>query len=56
MLTKLANGVTAQTRDAVKTEWVDLFMDLAAPLCDAHLNLFDGESEPAEIQYQLRPQ
>lgn len=56
MLIKLANGVTAKTRDAVKTEWVDLFMDLATPLCDAHLNLFDGESDPAEIQYQLRPQ
>ena len=56
MLTKLANGVSASTRDAVKTEWVDLFMDLATPLCDAQLNLFAGESEPAEIQYQLRPQ
>ena len=55
MLTKLANGVSAQTRVAVKAEWVDLFMDLATPLCDAHLNLLDGESEPVEIQYQLRP-
>ncbi|MCH8150380.1 MAG: methyltransferase domain-containing protein, partial [Planctomycetes bacterium] len=56
LLTKLANGVRAPTRDAVKTEWVDLFVNLATPLCDAHFNLFDGKSEPAEIQYELRPQ
>ena len=56
MLIKRASGGTAHTRDAVKTGWVDLFMDWPTPLGDAHLNLFDGESGPAEIQYQLRPQ
>ena len=55
MLIKLANAADDRTRTAVKREWVDLFMELAIPICDAGLDLFDQGGEPAEIQYVLRP-
>ncbi|MHC4697420.1 MAG: class I SAM-dependent methyltransferase [Planctomycetota bacterium] len=56
MLVKMANALTPQTRASIKEEWVDLFCDLLAPLCDPSLCLFSGDDEPAEIQYVLTPQ
>jgi len=53
MLAKMANSLTAQTRTAVKQEWVDLFCELLGPLCDPAIDLFSGEDEPAEMQYVL---
>jgi len=55
LLIRLANAVDKQTREEVKSEWVDLFMDLALPICSAGFNLIDNDAEPAELQYVLQP-
>ena len=55
MLVKLAGGVSSETRASVKAEWIDLCLDLLTPLCDSTVDLFEGATEPAEIQYVLAP-
>ncbi len=55
LLIRMANSLTPQTRGSIKADWVDLFADLLAPLCDPHLEVFPGRHEPAEIHYVLTP-
>ncbi len=55
MLVKMANGLEPASRASIKKDWVDLFCELLAPLCTPQFDLFAGPSEPAEIQYLLRP-
>ena len=55
LLIKMANGLSAQSRREIKAEWVELFCELLAPLCDPGFDVFGEPSEPAEILYVLRP-
>lgn len=52
MLVKMTRALRPGTRAAIKLEWVELFMDLCAPLCDPAIDLVDGD-QPAEVQYVL---
>lgn len=54
LLVKMANALESATRSEIKHDWVDLWMELLAPLCDCE---FDGlgTGEPVEIQYELSP-
>jgi peptidoglycan/xylan/chitin deacetylase (PgdA/CDA1 family) len=54
LIARLANATTPQTRAAVKRDWVALFAELAAPLCDPALSGGTARHEPVEIQYVLR--
>lgn len=54
LLVRMAGALTPENRASIKRDWVDLFVDLAEPLCDAELALTGDEGEPAEIQYVLR--
>lgn len=53
MLIKMANALTPETRQAIKKEWVDLFMELLTPFCKQDFHLGNTRNEPAEIQYVL---
>ncbi len=53
LLVRMANGLTARTRAAIKREWVALFMELLDPICRPDFDLFATPDEPAEIQYVL---
>jgi len=53
LLTRMANGLSSQTRADVKSEWVDLCCELLEPLCAPDLDLFNSPSEPGELQYVL---
>jgi len=55
LLVKMANGIDPTSRASIKKDWVDLFCELLAPFCESSLDLFSEPSEPAEIQYVLRP-
>lgn len=55
LLVRMANALTPETRTAIKRDWVALFLDLLAPLCREDFDLFETHSEPAEVQYVLRP-
>ena len=55
MLIKMANALTPATRASVKADWVDLFCELLAPLCDPEFDLSCSQDEPAESLYVLRP-
>jgi SAM-dependent methyltransferase len=55
LLVRMANELTPQTRSAVKREWTALFSELLEPLCRPDFDLFASASEPAEMQYVLRP-
>ena len=54
LLVKMANALTADTRASIKADWVDLFCDLLAPICNPELRLLPKKGEPAEIQYVLK--
>lgn len=54
LLVKMANALTPENRAAIKRDWVDLFCELLAPLCDPAFDLFATPAEPAEIQYVLQ--
>lgn len=51
-LVRMANAVAAETRTQIKRDWVALFLEVLAPLCDPALDLLPG-ADPAEIQYEL---
>ncbi len=53
LLVKMANGLTDQTRASIKSEWVDLFLELLEPFCNGQADLFGQADEPGEIQYVL---
>jgi len=56
LLVRMANALTADTRATIKRDWVDLFMQLLAPICDPAFELSaetSERSEPAEIQFVL---
>jgi len=53
LLVRMANALTAETRATIKRDWVDLFMQLLAPICDPAFELSAEPAEPAEIQYVL---
>ena len=55
LLIDMANNLTPQTRRDIKRRWIDLFCDLLEPLSRTSFDLFGATSEPAEIQYVLRP-
>lgn len=55
MLVRMANGLTPETRAAVKREWIDLFVELLLPFTRPDVDLFETPSEPAEILYVLKP-
>jgi SAM-dependent methyltransferase len=55
MLVRMANELTPETRLEIKRDWIGLFCELLEPLCRADFDLFASESEPAEMQYVLRP-
>ena len=54
MLVKMASGVSPDTRASVKSEWIDVCLDLLSPLCDPKVDCFESAAEPAEIQYVLK--
>lgn len=55
LIARLATATNPQTRTAVKRDWVALFTELAAPLCDPTLTTATSRHEPVEVQYVLRP-
>jgi SAM-dependent methyltransferase len=55
LLVRMANGMTPESRRAIKAEWVDLFVNLLLPFTTPDVDLFAGDDEPAEIHYVLRP-
>ncbi len=55
MLIKAMNAIHPHLRAEIKRDWVDLFAELLRPFCDSNMDLFDEESEPAELQYVLTP-
>lgn len=55
LLVKMTRSLNPETRAAIKQEWVELFRDLLAPLCDPVFDLLPGDGEPAEMQYILTP-
>lgn len=55
VLVKMTQALTPSSRASIKREWVDIMQELCEPFCNSQINLLDGKSEPAEIQYCLRP-
>ncbi len=55
LLVKMANGLKPDSRASIKKDWCDLLGELLSPMCDQKLDFFNDSSEPAEIQYVLRP-
>lgn len=55
LLVRMADALTPQTRLAIKQDWIALFRELLEPICRPDFDLFAEESEPAEVQYVLRP-
>jgi SAM-dependent methyltransferase len=55
LLVRMANALTPQTRLTIKQDWIALFRELLEPICCPGFDLFAEESEPAEMQYVLRP-
>jgi len=55
LLMKMVRAINPRTRASIKREWVDLFLELLTPFCRPDLELFEGPSEPAELQYLLTP-
>ena len=53
LLTRMANGLAAETRAEIKAEWVELCCELMAPLCAPDFDLGSCPSEPGELQYVL---
>jgi len=54
LLVRMANSLREATRSQIKREWVDLFANLAEPLCRPDLNLTSSLSEPVEMQFVLQ--
>lgn len=55
LLVRMANDLAPATRAAIKRDWIALFTRLLGPICQPGFDLFEPESEPAEMQYVLRP-
>lgn len=55
LLVRMANELTPETRLSIKSDWIALFCELLRPICRLDFDLFASESEPAEMQYVLRP-
>jgi hypothetical protein len=55
LLVRMANGLTRRDRSAIKRDWIELCLDLLAPMCRFDFDLFPGDHKPAELQYVLKP-
>jgi len=55
MLVRMANEISPQSRRQIKSEWIDLFVELLTPFTRPDIDLLPGPAEPAEILYVLRP-
>lgn len=55
LLVRMANGLDPAERASVKSDWVELFHNLAEPLCRRDLDLLRGNGQPVEMQYELSP-
>ncbi len=55
LLVRMANALGSDTRESIKRDWVDLFCDLLAPICNSGFDPMSGQAEPAEMQYVLTP-
>lgn len=53
MLVRMAQGIDEETRNSVKRDWVELFVDLLTPLATSDLQLSNQIGEPPELQYVL---
>ena len=55
LLVRMTNHLSPPTRLDIKRDWVALFRELLEPICHPDFDLFQADSEPAEIQYVLTP-
>ncbi len=55
LLVRMANNLSADTRREIKSDWIELLDELLAPLNQPSFDLFAGESDPAEVLYELTP-
>jgi hypothetical protein len=55
MLIKMANAIDPDSRQRIKSEWVDLFLDLLEPIARHDFDLFDSPDDPAELLFVLKP-
>ncbi|MEK6674704.1 MAG: methyltransferase domain-containing protein [Planctomycetota bacterium] len=53
LLVRMANALSAETRSAIKRDWVALLLELASPFCNPSLNLSSNPDDPPELQYVL---
>lgn len=53
LLVRMANALTPDTRATIKGDWVELFSELLAPICDPAFDLSAKPNEPVEMQYTL---
>lgn len=52
LLVRMTSALSADTRAAIKRDWVDLFEELLSPFCHPDADVFAAD-EPGEIQYVL---
>jgi len=55
LLVKMSNALKPETRSAIKSEWVELFLELLTPICRPDFDLSADSDDPAEMQYILTP-
>jgi SAM-dependent methyltransferase len=55
MLIKMANAIDPDSRQKIKAEWVDLFLDLLDPITRPDFNLFPHPDDPGELLFVLKP-
>ncbi|MGB0714871.1 MAG: methyltransferase domain-containing protein [Phycisphaerae bacterium] len=54
LLVRMANALQPDTRSSIKEDWVNLFLDLLKPICQANFDIL-GTDQPVELQYTLSP-
>jgi SAM-dependent methyltransferase len=55
LLIKTMSQIQPHLRNEIKSEWVDLFCELARPFCSPDVELMGKPNGPAELQYVLTP-
>lgn len=55
LLIRMADGLDPANRKSIKTDWVNLMLDILEPLCDPALAFGPADREPVEMQYVLTP-
>lgn len=53
LLVRMTQSLNSTAREAIKRDWVALFMELLQPLAHPELDLLPGDDSPAELQYVL---